>query len=138
METMIAVAHPWFCDTMGHMNVRFYSAIFDDASSVFVSRLGGGVAELSPEHLGWADVRHLIEFRDEVKAGSLLSVSTRVIKIGRTSLTFLHEMNGASDNLHATMEVVSVMFDLQKRQSALLPDTVRTAAERLLSQRTEA
>lgn len=73
---------------MGHMNVRFYAGLFDDASSQFVGTLRGGVAHLSAAQLGWADVRHVVEFLEEVRSGGLLTVSTRVVKIGRSSLTF--------------------------------------------------
>ena len=31
IETWRGMAHPWNCDTMGHMNTRFYAAIYDDA-----------------------------------------------------------------------------------------------------------
>ncbi|MER9877291.1 acyl-CoA thioesterase [Mesorhizobium sp. M0195] len=137
METLKAVAHPWLCDAMGHMNVRFYTAFFDDASSFFVGGLGGGVDQLAGAHLGWADVRHVVEFREEVRSGGLLRVCTRIIKVGRTSLTFQHELTGPSGNLHATIEIVSVMFDLEKREAVPLPDTIRTAAERLISQQVE-
>ncbi|MDQ0564369.1 acyl-CoA thioesterase FadM [Rhizobium mesoamericanum] len=137
METLKAVAHPWFCDAMGHLNVRFYTAFFDDASSFFVGGLGGGADQLGASHLGWADVRHVVEFREEVRSGGLLRVCSRVIKVGRTSLTFQHELTGPSGNLHATMEVVSVMFDLLKRQAVPLPANIRTAAEHLLTQQVE-
>lgn len=119
------------------MNVRFYTAFFDDASSFFVGGLGGGVDQLAGAHLGWADVRHVIEFREEVRSGGLLRVCTRIIKVGRTSLTFQHELTGPSGNLHATIEIVSVMFDLEKREAVPLPDTIRAAAERLISQQVE-
>lgn len=89
---------------------------------------------LSAANLGWADVRHVVEFKEEVKSGSLLTVRTRVIKIGRTSLTFHHEMLSLSGTLHATMEVVSVMFDLKVRCATTLPDNLRSAAEDLLVQ----
>ena len=26
------IVHPWLCDVMGHMNVRHYMGMFDDAS----------------------------------------------------------------------------------------------------------
>lgn len=134
IETLRAVAQPWLCDAMGHMNVRFYAAFFDDASSHFVGSLGGGVDQLAPAHLGWADVRHVVEFREEVRSGGLLTICSRVIKVGRTSLTFRHDLTGPTGNLHATMEVVSVMFDLSKRATFALPDNIRRAAEQLLAQ----
>ena len=27
-----SIVHPWLCDVMGHMNVRHYMSMFDDAS----------------------------------------------------------------------------------------------------------
>ena len=38
IETWRGMAHPWNCDTMGHMNTRFYAAIYDDASFHFLMR----------------------------------------------------------------------------------------------------
>lgn len=134
IETLRAVAQPWQCDAMGHMNVRFYTGYFDDASSQFVGTLGGGVEQLGTADLGWADVHHVVEFKEEVKSGGLLTVTTRVIKIGRTSLTFQHQLMGLSGNIHATMEVVTVMFDLKARRATTFPDDIRRAAEELLSQ----
>jgi len=32
IEILRGVVHPWYCDTFGHMNVRWYSHFFDDAA----------------------------------------------------------------------------------------------------------
>lgn len=40
---------------------------------------------------------------------------------------------GLDGNLHATMEVVTVMFDLKARQATTLPKNIRDAAEELLA-----
>lgn len=132
IETLKAVVHPWLCDAMGHMNVRFYTGFFDDASSYFVGQIGGGVNDLASNNLGWADVRHVMEFKNEVRSGGLVKVTTNVTKIGRSSLTFRHEMTDTQGNVHATMEIVTVMFDLMARQSAPLPDAIKEHATTLL------
>jgi acyl-CoA thioester hydrolase len=134
VETLKAVAHPWLCDAMGHMNVRYYTAFFDDASCQLVGMLGHGMEQSSSSGLGWADVRHVVEFQDEVKSGALLAIRSHVVKVGRTSLTFRHVMTGLSGTVHATMDVVSVMFDLNVRRASPLPDSVRLAAEKFLIQ----
>src|SRR5690606_26306527 len=73
--TLMSVAHPWHCDQMGHMNVRYYSALFDDAGFQFLGHLAGPGA---PEQLGWADVRSEVHYRNETAAGTLLTVTTSV------------------------------------------------------------
>ncbi|ESW72038.1 hypothetical protein X772_33690 [Mesorhizobium sp. LSJC280B00] len=64
----------------------------------------------------------------------MLTICSRVIRVGRASLTFRHDLTGSSGNLHATMEVLSVMFHLSKRAAVALPDKLRSAAEQLLAQ----
>lgn len=100
METLKAVAHPWLCDAMGHMNVQHYTAIFDDASAHFFGAIGAGVKPPLTE-LGWADVHHEVEFKDEVTSGDLLTVRSHVVKVGRASLTFRHVMTGRNEGVHA-------------------------------------
>ena len=39
VETYRGVAYPWHCDSMGHMNTQFYSALYDGASFHFLSML---------------------------------------------------------------------------------------------------
>lgn len=50
--TCLSVVHPWHCDDMGHMNVRHYAAMFDDASFHLLGIIAG-----DGRGLGWADIR---------------------------------------------------------------------------------
>jgi acyl-CoA thioesterase FadM len=45
IETYRGVVYPWHIDHVGHMNIQFYTARFDEATWQFLSRLG-----LSPTH----------------------------------------------------------------------------------------
>ncbi|NIR31302.1 MAG: acyl-CoA thioesterase [Gammaproteobacteria bacterium] len=133
IETFRGVAHPWLCDAFGHLNTRNYVGMFDDASFHLFSALGASPIELLREHKGWADVKAELEFKDEVPLGHLVVVRTGVVKLGRTSLAYRHEMRGADDDrLHATMQTVTVHFDLKTRKSIPLPDVLRASAERHL------
>ncbi|WP_245493128.1 MULTISPECIES: acyl-CoA thioesterase [unclassified Mesorhizobium] len=91
IETYVGVVHPWMCDAMGHLNVRHYVAMFDDASFQLLGRIAD--PRLTPS-LGWADVRMEIDYTHETAAGTLITVRTVVEKVGRSSLTYLHEMRG--------------------------------------------
>jgi acyl-CoA thioester hydrolase len=127
-----AVAHPWLCDIFGHMTTRFYMAIFDDSSYCFVHHLFGWNGARDGD-LGWIDVKHTIEYKNEVKAGDLLEVRARLLKVGGKSMTVSYEMiKLASGEIAATLESVMVLFDLNKRRATTIPDDLRNKAQRQL------
>jgi acyl-CoA thioester hydrolase len=133
VETYRGVVYPWHCDTMGHMNTQFYTAIFDSASMHILSRLAPYV-ELEKRSFGWADVRQTIEYKREARAGALVFVRTALKRIGTKSVEFLHELlNAETDTLHATSENVAVLFDLKARKAAALDDATRARAAALLA-----
>jgi acyl-CoA thioester hydrolase len=120
LVTYVGVAHPWMCDVMGHMNVRHYAAMFDDASFQLLGHIAGaeGLADTSR---GWADVRSEVEYKHETRAGALLTIHSRVIKAGRSSVTFEQIMSGSLDGVvHAVNRTVSVRFDLIERTAVAL------------------
>jgi len=132
VETYRGVAYPWLCDSMGHMNTQFYCTLYDGASFHFLS-LVAPYAELAPRRCGWADVKQTIEYKEEVRAGALLVVSTRLLKIGTSSVTYQHELrNLETKALHSTSEHVTVLFNLEARRSAPLDATARERAEALM------
>ena len=121
------VAHPWLCDVMGHKTARYYVAMIDDASYHFLNAVFGW--EASADAPGWADVRHVIEYQDEVGAGDLLEVSGQLIKIGGKSITVHYHMHNLTrNNLAATLESTSVYFDLKARKALTIPDALREKA----------
>jgi acyl-CoA thioester hydrolase len=128
--TLQSVAHPWQCDQMGHMNVRFYAALLDDASFQFLGHLTGDGAAAE---IGWADVRTEIDYRHETAAGTLLTVTTSVVKVGRSSVTYRHAMtDSTTGRLHAEALTTSVRFDLKARRSTAIDDAARARAEALI------
>lgn len=129
--TFAGLAHPWMCDAMGHLNVRHYVAMFDDAGFQMLGRIAGRDAD---PKLGWADIRMEIEYRHETPANALLTITSRVEATGRTSVTCLHEMRGTLDDvLHATMRTVTLRFDLAARSKVVLSPQELAAAEALMA-----
>ena len=133
LETFRGVAYPWFCDSMQHMNTQHYCGMFDTATFHYLASLGG-FQKLKSSGLGWADRKQTITYERELLAGELVVVSTRPIRIGRSSVSYLHCMrNAETDELHATSENVTVLFDLNKREAVPLLDEIRAVAERQLA-----
>jgi acyl-CoA thioester hydrolase len=129
-----AVAHPWMCDVIGHLTTRYYVAMFDDASYHFLFTVFGwsGSTDETGER-GWVDVRHVIEYKAEVSAGSLLEIRACLLKIGGKSITIRYEMvNLGSGEVAATLECVCVLFDMNARKALLLTDQLREMASQYL------
>lgn len=133
IETYRGVAYPWHCDLMGHMNTQFYSALYDGASFHFLSRLAP-YSELEPLGLGWADVKQVIEYKHEIRSGSLLIVHTSMTRTGNKSVEYRHHLSNVETNeLHSTSDQVTVLFDLKERRAALLSELIRQRTVELVS-----
>ena len=133
------VAHPWMCDVLGHLTTRHYVAMFDDAAYHLLYAVFGwaGASDADGKN-GWADVRHLIEYRAEVAVGDVLEIRAGLTKIGTKSITIFYEMTNLGNNeTAATLECVCVLFDLQTRESIELSDQLRESASKHLIKTTD-
>jgi acyl-CoA thioester hydrolase len=89
----------------------------------------GGPRHLKKSQRGWVDAKQTIEYRREILSGDLLVISTAMIRVGRSSLGFRHELVDLEDGaLRASSEHVVVHFDLDKRVSLTLPDAMAAKA----------
>ncbi|KCZ86223.1 hypothetical protein HAD_11070 [Hyphomonas adhaerens MHS-3] len=123
------VAHPWLCDVMGHMTTRHYIAMFDDGSYHFLNEVFGWKPE-DASAPGWVDVKQVIEYNDEIAAGSLLEIKGKIVRVGGKSITVQYEMhNFAKGTVAATLETTSVYFDLTERKAVAIPDDLKARAE---------
>ena len=129
-----SIAQPWECDVMGHMTTRFYVAMFDDASYHFLFTVfGWTISGHESKKFGWADVRHVIEYKSEVSAGDVLEIRARLQKIGTKSITVLYEMVDLSKKeVVCTQESICVYFDLEARQAISISSEMKAVAEQYL------
>ncbi|MFN4141704.1 acyl-CoA thioesterase [Aestuariivirga sp.] len=133
IETHRGVIYPWLCDSMGHMNTQHYCAMFDSATFHYLASLGS-FRELKSAGLGWADRKQIITYERELTAGELIIIRTSPIRIGRSSVSYMHRMQNVETNeKHATCENVTVLFDLVGRKAAALTEEIRGLAERQLA-----
>jgi len=134
MKVYKGTAHPWFCDVMGHMNIRHFMAMFDESSyQLLYAVFGWSGSQDNSGGQGWADVRHVIEYQAEVRAGDLLEVRACITKVGTKSIGIRYEMfNLVKDQLVATLECVGVLIDLKSRKAVPLSDEQRKLARQHL------
>lgn len=133
MITYKGVVFPVQCDVMGHMNVQHYIAAFDQASWHLVAAAGYKSAWLEERKLGWADRHYDVDFLDELPVGSLIEVCSKIVKVGRTSLTLHHAMhNSETGVLCAEITIVTILFDLVARKATPLPPEMVEGAAKLM------
>jgi len=129
IETHRGVVYPWMIDHVGHMNVQFYTARFDEATWQFLAQLGLTPSFLKRDHRSAVAVEQRTQYKRELIAGSLIHITTELISLGRSSIRFLHRMyDSETGEEAATTELVGVYFDVDNRSSAPLPPSVHHRA----------
>lgn len=133
IETYRGFVYPWSMDHIGHMNVQFYTARFDEATWHFFARLGLTPGFLKENRRGMVALDQRTQYKQEVHAGSLLHVTTELLEIKRKTVRFLHRMfNSESGQEVATTELVAAFLDTEVRKTVEFPQAVLDAAQVLL------
>ena len=132
-KTFYGIVHPWLCDAMGHLTTRSYVGMVDDCHPHFFAAMGINQDEMVKRGEGFADVKSTLEYKAELHSGALVYIQSSLISLGSKSFVHRHEMyNRSTGELAATMENVTVTFDLKARKAVPLFDYFRKAAEQYL------
>lgn len=125
-EITRGVVFPWNCDQNGHLNVRFYAHIFDDAGFSLWNMVGCSQSAMVKRGLGVVVAQIKIDFIHELIAGEPFIVKGAFTRVGNKSAAHLLRLyNSDSDVLCATQESTEVFFDPEARRSAPMPDDIR-------------
>src|SRR5262245_2545107 len=126
--------YPSQCDQMGHLNVAFYVAKFDEATWQLLNALGLTPSRMRNERIGMAGVEQHIEYKREVYAGDVVTVTSRVLEIRDKVIRFEHTMtNDETGELAARMVIVAVHLDTSARKARPFPSDVRERAAAMIA-----
>jgi len=126
---------PWECDYMGHMNVTFYTAKFDQATWPFFASVGFTVRHMRDHHVGVGAVRYDIRYFREMLSGDTLTVRTRILEVRDKVIRYRHEMTAdQSGEVAATAEVTAVHMDTVRRKSRPFPPDILATARALMAE----
>src|SRR5579862_5888807 len=104
-------------DSNGHMNVRWYIALFDDASDVLHEWMG--------LHSGTFDLEYHVHFLSEVMPGERVDIYVRLMGTSAKRLHYVMFMvNASRGKLAATLECINGFADLRTRKTAPWPAEV--------------
>jgi len=117
----MAIPDAWRDDN-GHMNVRWYIAIFDDASDVLHADLGLTPAYHREHGSGTFDLEHHVQFLSEVMPGEQAAVYVRYVSQSAKRLHYvMFLVNETRGRLAATLECLNAFADLSVRRTAPWP-----------------
>jgi acyl-CoA thioester hydrolase len=125
---------PEYEDENGHMNMRWYLAIFDEAGYPLAAALG-----LTPEfhqahHTGSYDLEHHIHYLSEVHVGQQVAVYARLVGRSAKRIHYLLFMvNETTGRLAAIFECVNSFADLTQRRTAPYPPEISARIDTLLA-----
>ena len=132
-ETHRAVVHPWNCDVLGHMNVRWYAHLFDDAEFHLWSVIGLSHATLKKSGIVTVIANTNTDFLHEIAAGELITITSAFTNLGGKSLTISQRMtNSETNTLIATQSTIAVFFNMKTRKASPMPDNIRKKLEGVL------
>jgi YbgC/YbaW family acyl-CoA thioester hydrolase len=110
---------------------RFFEYCHDAIEALFGALPGGYPALTMGRRIGVPTVHLAADFRAPLRYGDTCLVRVTVARLGRTSVTFRHQLVRASDGVEcAEVEHVVAVADLASLRAIPIPDDVRALLER--------
>ena len=109
-------------DSNGHMNVRWYLVLFDDAGDTLHDWMGLTLAYHAAHGTGTFDLEHHIHYLSEVLPGDDVAVYIRLVDYSEKRLHYIMFLvNETRQKLAATLECINAFADLRVRRTAPWP-----------------
>lgn len=122
-------------DANGHMNVRHYLALNDDAGWGFFARVGIGEDYLTRRQLSFFDSEHHLRYLAELLVGTPVAVHGRLLARSDKALhAQWYVLDLEHDRLANTFEFVTIHVDLTTRRPASIPGDVAGLLDDLLAE----
>ena len=118
-------------DLMG--TSQFKVGCVSDAATHFFTVCGADYNWRTKYNIGSAALDYSVRYYKCAPLGMAVSMHTNFTKIGNKSLKFIHHMiDDASGDIIMDIEIVAVLFDLEKRVSMIIPESFKNKANSLL------
>ena len=118
-------------DLMG--TSQFKVGCVSDAATHFFTVCGADYNWRTKYNIGSAALDYSVRYYKSAPLGMAVSMYSNFTKIGNKSLKFIHHMvDDASGDIIMDIEIVAVLFDLEKRVSMIVPESFKNKANSLL------
>ncbi len=113
-------------DALGHLNNNAYALYAEQARvDLFNANLSDAASKQVQRGEVFVILAHIaLDFVRQVRFGERVYVTTRIAKLGRTSVTLAQEVY-AEDELAAKVTSVVVLFDFATQKPTPIPDDLR-------------
>ena len=116
-----------YLDKMGHMNVRYYMAVFDKATWSMFADYGLDDSYFRTTENGVFALKQFIQYLAEVRQGETVAVYTRILGLTDKRIHLMHFMaNQDTNGLAAIIESLITHANLRIRKAAHLPSDIAT------------
>lgn len=123
-----------YLDVMGHMNVRHYMGLFDQAAWNFFVSIGLDQTYCEDSQSGVFALQQFISYLAEVHQGETVAVRSRALERSAKRLHFMHFLiNETTGKLAATIEALSSHADLAARRTSPFPESIATKLDSLIN-----
>ncbi|MTJ79621.1 MAG: thioesterase [Telmatospirillum sp.] len=131
--TFKGMVYPWQLDHMGHFNVQFYVAMFDQSTWALLASVGLTASFFTRERRRMAAVEQKITYRQELFPGDLVENRSGIVEVRDKVIRIFHDMRLAETGvLAARAELVTVFVDADAGRATVLPADIRDRARALL------
>ena len=131
--TYRGAVYPWHCDHIGHMNVMWYIGKFDEATWHLFSKIGITSSYLRKEKCGMAAVQQNTSYKQELRAGDIITIYSGILEINKKVIRFFHEMkNQETGNIAAVTILTGVHIDTDTRVSCEFPKEIIACGKEMI------
>lgn len=122
LETYKGVVYPWECDFFGHLNVRYYTSKFDEATWQLKGHFGFSPAYFKTSQTGLFTVEQHIKYKKELLPGDLFVMKSELLSVDSKTIQYRHVLiNSETEEIAAEMTLTDVYVDMHSRKSKKFP-----------------
>jgi acyl-CoA thioester hydrolase len=123
-----------FRDANGHMNMRYYLHVYDDAGDQLVARFGLTADYHHQHHTGGFDLEHHIHYLKEVQVGETVTVYPRLLGRSAKRIHYmLFMVNDTQQTVASIFECINSFADLTVRRTAPYPAEIAAQIDQMLA-----
>lgn len=128
------VVPPHWADNNDHVNVRWYSVLYDDAGDVLHDLHGLTPESHRARNSGTMDLEHHTCFVGEVMIGETVAVYVRALHVNAKRLHYLmFVVNETQHRVASIFECMNAFVDLNVRKTAPFPEASRLLMEEMIT-----
>ena len=128
-----SAVNTWDLDHEAVGSSQFKIGCVSDAATHLFTYCGADFNWRNEYDIGSAALDYSVRYFKDAPLGMAVTMHTNFTKIGNKSLKFIHHMvDDSTGKVIMDIEIVAVLFDLQKRKSIVVPEEFRVQASKLL------